>query len=165
MDNNERLSRLTIATPCPMDWDRMSGDDRVRYCTACGQHVQDFAKMTAADASSLLRDNDSDVCGRLSRLPDGTLMTADHPVAAASTSRPWQYRIRSLMGVIAGVAAILGISRLFAEDPSKPPRTTKPVPLIRPYMGKVALRPARSPQAPAISSPSSSSSACPVPQQ
>src|SRR5262249_58320560 len=82
MDDSQVLSQVTISTPCPMDWNRMSGGDRVRYCTACGKPVHDFARMTSAEASSLLRDHDGELCGRLSRLGDGTLVTADCGVAA-----------------------------------------------------------------------------------
>ena len=89
MDDPEVFSRLTIARPCPMDWDRMPGDDRVRHCTACGKHVHDFVKMTSAEAGALLRDRDFDVCGRISPLRDGAPVTADHPVATGSASRPW----------------------------------------------------------------------------
>ena len=28
MDSNHILSEITISTPCPMDWNQMSGDDR-----------------------------------------------------------------------------------------------------------------------------------------
>jgi hypothetical protein len=125
-----------------MDWNTMSGDERVRYCTACGKHVHDFAKMTSAEAISLLHDHDWDVCGRLSRRADGTLVTADRGVAADST-RGWQFNIRSLMGLIAGFAATLGVSRLLADYVSggntgtPPPRT----PISTQIVGKM-VRPA-----------------------
>ncbi len=32
MDFDEPLGRVAIRTPCPMDWDRMIGDDRKRFC-------------------------------------------------------------------------------------------------------------------------------------
>ena len=51
MNESRILDDVMVSTPCPMDWDRMRGDDRVRYCTACGKHVHDFAKMTAAEAA------------------------------------------------------------------------------------------------------------------
>jgi hypothetical protein len=46
MDANEIFSQFTIPTPCPMDWDRMPGDDRKRFCGACGKHVFNVSRMT-----------------------------------------------------------------------------------------------------------------------
>ena len=29
------LEQIEIRTPCPMDWDLMDGNDRVRFCDRC----------------------------------------------------------------------------------------------------------------------------------
>jgi hypothetical protein len=128
MDNNELLSRLTIATPCPMDWDRMPGDDRVRYCGACGKHVHNFAAMTSDEATSLLRTRQGRLCGRILQRSDGTVVTSDCPPELQPAPRPPQYRIRSLMAVIAGLAAALGIARLFWPAENSQPRAPAPAP-------------------------------------
>jgi hypothetical protein len=163
MDSSQVLSQITISTPCPMDWSQMSGDDRMRYCTACGKHVHDFAKMTSAESDLLLRDNDWDVCGRLSRFADGTLVTADCGVATESTKIPWQFNIRSLMGVIAGFATTLGIARLVAEDTSNAPPPPR-APLLTQVVGKMVYRPASPPTAPSNNNPSGAQAGCPAPR-
>jgi hypothetical protein len=144
VDDNELSSQITVLTPCLMSWDEMSGDDRVRHCSGCGKDVHDFAKMTAAEARSLLDHTDWDVCGRLSRGADGSILTVDHTAVAESTPGRWQFNIRSLMGVIAGLAATLGFARLFAEPTPKrqPPANAAAVRSV--VMGKVCLLSRRS---------------------
>ena len=47
MVDDELLNQINIPTPCPMDWDGMSGNDRMRFCDFCGKHVYNFAAMTS----------------------------------------------------------------------------------------------------------------------
>jgi hypothetical protein len=162
MDSSHVLSDITISTPCPMDWNQMSGDDRTRYCTACGKHVHDIAKMTSAEAALLFRDNDGDACGRLSRFADGTLMTADCSVPTESGTTPWQFNIRSLMGIIAGLATTLGIARLVADETSTAPPPPRAA-LLTHTMGKMVYRPVSTPRAPSNGASSGTQAQCPAP--
>ena len=52
--NLERLRQVTIAKPCPANWDEMSGNARERHCAGCGCSVNNIAEMTAKEAESLL---------------------------------------------------------------------------------------------------------------
>ena len=113
MVDNELLNQITIPTPCPMDWNGMSGNDRMRFCDSCGKHVYNFAAMTSGEARALIRGQEGEICGRLSRHSDGTVITADSPVEALTAPRRWQFHIRTIMAVIAGFAALLGLARLF----------------------------------------------------
>lgn len=153
MNESDVLNQITVPSPCPMDWSQMSGDDRVRYCPACGKHVHNFAEMTAAEATSLVRNSDGDLCGRLSRYDDGTLVTADRGVAAESRKFPWQFKIRSLMGVIAGFATIFGIARLIAGEKPNPSRLPAVPPTLRATGGLICVR-ETPPVAPTNTSPS-----------
>jgi hypothetical protein len=128
MDDHKLLDQITVRTPCPMDWNRMRGDDRVRYCDSCGKYVYNFAAMTSDEVVSLIRAPDRGVCGRIFRRPDGTLVTSDCQPALQPPPGPWQIRIRSVMAVIAGLAAALGIARLFLPSDDLPPRTPAPGP-------------------------------------
>ena len=74
------LSRLQIASPCPASWAEMSGDERARFCASCEKHVYDFSRMTAEEGLALIREKEGNVCARLWRRADGTLITADCPV-------------------------------------------------------------------------------------
>jgi hypothetical protein len=134
MDATEILREITIPTPCPMDWNRMRGDDRVRHCTACGKHVYNFTAMTSEEAVSLIRAQGGKLCAQIYRRPDGTLVSSDCPPEPQPTPGHWQFNIRSLMAVIAGFAALFGITKLFSSVeppitiPAPPPTAT---PLFR----------------------------------
>ena len=52
MDARVLLSQFTIPTPCPMDWDHMSGDDRARFCERCGKPIPK-ARLKAFPAATL----------------------------------------------------------------------------------------------------------------
>ncbi len=138
MDADSLLNQYTIPDPCPMNWADMDGDARSRYCTACGKHVHDFTAVTAEVAAGTIRDQSAEVCGRLYARPDGTLTSSAGEILAPSRSRPLQFTIRSIMAVIAGVAAMLGFARLFADNATRPaPIAQPPAPLNTLIMGKM----------------------------
>ena len=80
------LNRLQIASPCPASWAEMRGDERARFCATCEKHVYDFSKMTAAEGMALIREKEGQVCARLWRRADGTVITADCPIGAKRMS-------------------------------------------------------------------------------
>ena len=131
MKADELLRQLTIPTPCPMDWDRMPGDDRRRYCDACGKHVYNLSAMRPEERDSLAAkalSGDDELCGRLDHRPDGKLFTSDEPPARPVVATAAQYTIRSLMMVIAACATIMGITKLLLVSPEEPkpnPPTTR----------------------------------------
>jgi hypothetical protein len=97
---------LTIATPCAADWKAMSGDDRVRFCPFCRQHVYNISAMTANEAAALIREKEGNFCARLYRRLDGKVMTADCPIGIRQiVRRPWR-----ILSVFGGAAlALLGV--------------------------------------------------------
>lgn len=81
------LDELQVATPCPERWADMSGDDRVRHCGRCRRNVYDTSSLTRPELLSLIAEREGDVCVRLYRRADGTLLTADCPVGIAAVRR------------------------------------------------------------------------------
>jgi hypothetical protein len=118
MDADDVLSQFTIPTPCSMDWNRMRGDDRRRFCEACGKHVYNLTAMSTDEIATLispLREHRGELCGQAFQRPDGTLVTsACQPGLPAA--KGWQFRIRSLMAVIAALAAWFGFTRWLADQ-------------------------------------------------
>ncbi len=105
MDADAILSKSTIPDPCPMDWERMSGDDRVRDCAGCGKHVYNLTATSPDETDSLIsaiHERGERRCVRLYRHPDGTLFASGCRPAPQGAARPWQFTIRFLMAVIAG---------------------------------------------------------------
>ena len=43
------FDHLRIASPCPANWDQMSGDDCVRFCDLCNLHVYNIELLMRPD--------------------------------------------------------------------------------------------------------------------
>jgi hypothetical protein len=115
MKPDNLLSRVTIPTPCPVDWNAMAGDERVRFCGSCSKHVFNLSAMAEDEAESLIRNEAGKLCARLFRRPDGTVVTANCTKSAVARSRR-QFSIRAMMAVVAGAAGAFGLARLLAKD-------------------------------------------------
>lgn len=112
------LERLRIASPCPTNWDSMSGDDRVRFCGLCNLNVYNISAMTGREAEQLIARTEGRLCAKLYRRPDGTIITADCPVGWRALKRRASF--------VAG-AALTALFSLFgsaaaqkASSPEKP---------------------------------------------
>ncbi len=109
--------------------------------------------MKPSVAAALLNSRQPEICGVVYKKPNGTLFLFDSERAPEPAHARWQFRIRSLMGIIAGVAAALGVARaVTVSDSPAPAQPKKPTPatVVR-VMG--ALRrydgPVRPPDGPA----------------
>jgi|SRR5687768_9421165 len=75
------IEEVAVVTPCRESWRRMVSDprdSRIRHCLRCRKDVHDLSAFDAVEVESLLQ-RDSDLCGRLRRRLDGTIVTADCP--------------------------------------------------------------------------------------
>lgn len=105
MDANVLLTQFTIPTPCPMDWNHMTGDERTRFCERCGKHVYNLSAMSPDERSSLtsrVLSDGEELCGRLYQRPDGTLVATECPaeLEGGTDARP-----STIRGLLAGIAA------------------------------------------------------------
>jgi len=71
------LEQALIASPCPVGWESMQGNDRVRTCSGCSRTVFDLSALTRDDAQALLSREGERICVRLFRRPDGRVQTQD----------------------------------------------------------------------------------------
>ena len=94
------LEELQIAKPCRADWDKMTGDERARFCGSCHKNVYDLSQMTREAAQQLIAEKEGNVCVRLHRRPDGTVITSDCPVGIAATPRPLWWGAFALVALI-----------------------------------------------------------------
>jgi hypothetical protein len=102
----DRLDHLRIASPCPANWEQMSGDDRVRFCELCNLHVYNIAQMTRKETEALIVHTEGRICARLYRRVDGTIITKDCPVALRAIRR----RVAKVAGaVFATIMSLCGI--------------------------------------------------------
>ncbi|MBX9722096.1 MAG: hypothetical protein K2X81_11920 [Candidatus Obscuribacterales bacterium] len=99
------LDDLVIAAPCPLSWESMVGDDRVRLCTGCSKNVYNIIDMTDKEAEHFLQENGATQCMRIFRRADGKIMTDNCPRGLRE--------IRNKCRLVAKIAATL-LASLFS---------------------------------------------------
>ena len=108
---------IRVASPCRADWNDMVGDDRVRFCGDCGKNVFNVSAMARDEAEALVRETQGDVCIRLYRRADGTLLTSDCPVGVRK-ARTRKAAAATLAGGMIAASALVARS-------SAPPLSAK----------------------------------------
>jgi len=91
----------------------MVGDERARLCLQCQKHVYNFSAMTEAEIAQVVREKEGRLCARFYRRADGTMLTADCPLAAGRFWRQVRTRLfasAALFAVAAGAAVASGSS-------------------------------------------------------
>ncbi|HEX8558989.1 MAG TPA: hypothetical protein VF668_12850, partial [Pyrinomonadaceae bacterium] len=96
------LEGVRVAAPCPARWEKMAGDERVRYCDSCSLHVYNLSGMTRREAEALVAGAEGRLCVRFHRRGDGTILTRDCPVGLRAVRR----RVARVAG--SALAAALG---------------------------------------------------------
>src|SRR5262245_64072027 len=99
-----KLDQLQVVSPCSTGWDRMSGDEKKRFCSECNKFVYDFSQMTRRQVEAIVSIHRGRMCARITRRPDGSLLTLETPQAHPVVSR------RASPVVNSTLAAILGLS-------------------------------------------------------
>ena len=117
-----QLEGLKIATPCPASWADMAGDDRTRYCQQCQLHVHDLSAMTRAEGEALVASSTGRLCTRMTRRPDGTIVTLDDQ---RSTRTPTPHRWRALAASLLGALSTLWLSACGRPSLRTPSPTTR----------------------------------------
>lgn len=74
------LDQITVLDPCPMSWDKMVGDDKVRFCSECQRNVWNFFEMTDSEVVEVLRTNPGRLCAQIVKTRGGGLVTRSHRV-------------------------------------------------------------------------------------
>jgi hypothetical protein len=99
---------IRIASPCSADWNRMAGDERVRYCPECKLDVYNFSEMSDADIENIVSHRDGRLCARFYQRSDGTMLTRNCPVGFRAVVR----RVSSFAS--AALAAVISVGPAFA---------------------------------------------------
>jgi hypothetical protein len=115
---NDFLDRMRIASPCSVGWERMSGDEKVRYCAECKLHVYNISEMSREQVASLIASKEGRICARLYRRADGSVLTKDCPVGL----RALRQRVSRRAG--AALTAVLSLcSVVFAQTKAQEDKT------------------------------------------
>ena len=104
MSARRPLDVIQVPSPCPADWEKMSGDEQRRFCAHCGKHVHNLTAMPADEAERLICERAGDLCVRFARdIATGAVITLDY------ARRPQTSRRRAIL-VIASILAAMGFS-------------------------------------------------------
>ncbi len=108
-----KLDRIRIATPCPVSWEQMTGNDQVRFCDHCSLNVYNIAALTRTEAESLIASTEGRLCARLYRRPDGTVLTKDCPVGLRALRKRVSQRAAAVFAAMISFA-----SAAFGQQPA-----------------------------------------------
>lgn len=119
------LANVSVAAPCPSEWDTMIGGDRVRFCSQCQLNVYNLSAMSKFDAESLIARTEGRLCVRFYRRKDGSILTDNCPVGLRALKRRAS-RIKraiasSVLGFLAGIGTNNAINRLGKYLLDRPP--------------------------------------------
>jgi hypothetical protein len=118
------LDRLRIATPCPVSWDEMIGDNRVRFCDHCQLNVYNISELSELEAQTLIASKEGWLCARLFRRADGTILTKDCPVGLRALRLRVSRRVAAVFALVAGIAN-LGVGQTVASKDQKSASTVQ----------------------------------------
>ncbi|HWS85450.1 MAG TPA: hypothetical protein VN282_00535 [Pyrinomonadaceae bacterium] len=114
------LEHVRVAAPCPADWSKMVGDERVRYCNRCSLHVYNLSGMTQREAEALVTSSEGRLCVRYYRRADGTVLTRNCPVGLSALKRRAAHAatatLTAVLGFFAGLGLNFGVERAVAPE-------------------------------------------------
>jgi uncharacterized protein (DUF342 family) len=103
MSKRSLIDSIEVKNPCSKDWDKMSGNERVRFCSHCDLHVNNISALTRKQAMRMVRESKGRICVRYVVNP-----VDNKPVFAGKL-----YQITRRAGIAAGVlGASLSLSAL-----------------------------------------------------
>jgi hypothetical protein len=108
------LDRMAVASPCPVAWNDMVGDDRVRFCNQCNLNVYNISTMTRTEAESFIANAEGRICAKLYRRADGSILTRDCPVGLRAVRKKVS---RAAAAAFSALISLFGGSALFAQQP------------------------------------------------
>lgn len=109
------LSHVRVAAPCRADWERMRGNERVRFCGECSMNVYNLSNMSKKDAEALILSAEGRLCVRYYNRSDGTILTDNCPVGLQALKRRVTGISRavasSVLSFFAGMAVLAGLQQ------------------------------------------------------
>lgn len=93
MSKKSYLKNLQVKSPCTEDWGKMSGNEKVRFCSHCSLSVNNISEMTEREAMSLVKKSKGRLCVRY----------VQHPQTKAPVFADKLYQITRQTGIAAGV--------------------------------------------------------------
>ena len=102
---------LAISSPCPMTWEDLVGNDRVRYCGQCRLNVYDLTVMTPVEIERLVHRTEGRLCGRLYVREDRRATLRDCPAGRSGIVRRRIWKLAAAFFALAIGLACRGLDR------------------------------------------------------
>ncbi|HEX8473388.1 MAG TPA: hypothetical protein VF666_05110 [Pyrinomonadaceae bacterium] len=113
------LAYVRVAAPCSVEWNRMRGNEQVRFCDQCSLNVYNLSAMTKRDAETLIMSAEGRLCVRFYRRADGTILTQNCPVGLRAlkrrVSRIANATVSAVLSFFAGIAGVSVYSSLRSD--------------------------------------------------
>ena len=111
--NAVNIDRIRVATPCPISWEQMTGDQQVRFCDHCQLNVYNISELSRGETQSLIASTEGRLCIKLYRRADGTVLTKDCPVGLRALRLRVSKRAAAIFAAVAGLSSLV-----FGQEPS-----------------------------------------------
>jgi hypothetical protein len=102
----EAFPLRTVAEPCPMAWDRMTGTSTRRFCDACRKHVHDLNAIGSEGARTLLASG-SPCVRAVCDARTGEVVDPDRVVATRASDGTEVLRVRVRQRRLGAVVAMI----------------------------------------------------------
>jgi hypothetical protein len=135
------LQEVRIAAPCHESWEQMKGNERVRFCGRCEKNVYNVSAMSEHEAEALLISSGdcADLCLRLYRRADGTVLTGDCPVGVRRRRRRAVAAAALGGGLMLAGSAATSLGAVATMGARSPIGTVRPASEPRVLMGQAKL--------------------------
>ncbi len=110
------LDNVIVAAPCPITWESMVGDDRVRHCSGCDRNVYNLSDMSTAEAEKFIMENGDTQCARLFRRADGKIMTDNCPRGLRAIRNKCKTAVKVAASIIAAIFAFAPASKAQSQS-------------------------------------------------
>jgi hypothetical protein len=110
------IDRIRIATPCPIGWEQMTGDNRVRFCELCQLNVYNIAELSRTETEALIASTEGRICARMYRRADGTVLTKDCPVGLRALRLRVSKKVAAVFAAIASISSVALGQKSAAKD-------------------------------------------------
>jgi hypothetical protein len=103
------LEHVRVAAPCPASWERMHGDERVRFCAQCNLNVYNLSALTKREAERLVTSTEGRLCVRFYRRADGTILTQNCPEGLRALKRRVSRLVNAVLSAALSFCAGVGL--------------------------------------------------------
>ncbi|HEX8196303.1 MAG TPA: ankyrin repeat domain-containing protein [Pyrinomonadaceae bacterium] len=121
------LDRVSVEKPCTMDWNKMFGNDEVRFCEHCVKRVHNLSAMTRKDAERLVKKSNGNLCIRYYTDKNKKIVFGDAPVQITRLGRRVSQFAASVFTAALSVSAVAaqGSARIAPENQAAPVQTNE----------------------------------------